>query len=47
MKEEKRKSPYLDPEIKIVAFEAGDVIATSGEGKTPNWSDDYYDSSWT
>ena len=32
MKEEKRKILYLDPKIKIVTFETGDVIATSGGG---------------
>ena len=30
MKEEKRKILYLDPEIKILTFETGDIITTSG-----------------
>ena len=38
MKEEKRKILYLDSEIKIVTFETGDVIATSGGGGF-NWGE--------
>ncbi|MBO5316800.1 MAG: hypothetical protein J6B48_10280 [Clostridia bacterium] len=39
MKEEKRKILYLDPEIKILTFETGDVITTSGGSEDQD--DDY------
>ena len=50
MKEEKRKILYLDPEIKIITFETGDVIATSGGGGF-NWGESQgggdTDDAWT
>lgn len=50
MKEEKRKILYLDPEIKILTFEVGDIITTSVGGGF-NWGESQgggdTDDAWT